>query len=42
MLTSEELGTIHGHNERISVANLALGTEMLFEVTRRLAGARVA
>jgi len=37
LLTREELATIHGHNERISVANLRLGTEVLFEVVRRLA-----
>lgn len=37
LLTREELGTIHGHNERLSVANLKLGTEVLFEVVRRLA-----
>lgn len=36
LLTREELSTIHGHNERISVANLRLGTEVLFEVVRRL------
>ncbi|HEY2776169.1 MAG TPA: M20/M25/M40 family metallo-hydrolase [Candidatus Binatia bacterium] len=37
LLTREELATIHGHNERISVANMRLGTEVLFEVVRRLA-----
>jgi len=37
LLSREELSTIHGHNERLSVENLALGTELLFEVTRRLA-----
>lgn len=36
LLTSEELATIHGHNERISVDNLVLGTEILFDVVRRL------
>jgi acetylornithine deacetylase/succinyl-diaminopimelate desuccinylase-like protein len=36
MLTREDLATIHGHNERISIANLKLGTEVLFEVVRRL------
>lgn len=37
LLTRDELATIHGHNERLSVANLRLGTELLFEVVRRLA-----
>lgn len=37
LLTREDLATIHGHNERLSVANLRLGTEVLFEVVRRLA-----
>lgn len=37
LLTSEELATIHGHNERISVDNLVLGTEILSDVVRRLA-----
>ncbi len=37
LLTREELSTIHGHNERVSIANLRLGTEILFEVVRRLA-----
>jgi acetylornithine deacetylase/succinyl-diaminopimelate desuccinylase-like protein len=37
LLTREELATIHGHNERISRANLRLGTEVLFDVVGRLA-----
>jgi acetylornithine deacetylase/succinyl-diaminopimelate desuccinylase-like protein len=37
LLTREELATIHGHNERISVENLRLGTEILFDVVTRLA-----
>lgn len=37
LLTGEELATIHGHNERISLANLGLGNEILFEVVHRLA-----
>jgi len=36
LLTRDELATIHGHNERLSIANLRLGTEVLFEVVRRL------
>jgi acetylornithine deacetylase/succinyl-diaminopimelate desuccinylase-like protein len=39
LLTREELATIHGHNERLSVANLVLGTEMLLDVVQRLAAA---
>lgn len=31
-----EATTIHGHNERISIANLRMGCQMLFEVVRRL------
>lgn len=37
LLTREELATIHGHNERISIENLRLGTEVLFDVVTRLA-----
>jgi acetylornithine deacetylase/succinyl-diaminopimelate desuccinylase-like protein len=37
LLTREELATIHGHNERISIGNLGLGTEILFDVVTRLA-----
>jgi len=37
LLTPADLATIHGHNERLSVANLQLGTQLLFEVVRRLA-----
>ena len=29
-ITPEELGTMHGKNERVSVANLRRGTEVLF------------
>ena len=38
LLTRDELSTIHGHDERISIDNLALGTEILFDVVTRLAG----
>ncbi|MFP6609227.1 MAG: M20/M25/M40 family metallo-hydrolase [Deltaproteobacteria bacterium] len=37
LVEREELATIHGHDERISQANLRLGTEILFEVVTRLA-----
>jgi acetylornithine deacetylase/succinyl-diaminopimelate desuccinylase-like protein len=37
LLTREELTTIHGHNERISQANLGLGIEILLDVVRRIA-----
>jgi acetylornithine deacetylase/succinyl-diaminopimelate desuccinylase-like protein len=36
LLEQEEAATIHGHNERISVENLKLGTQILFETVRRL------
>lgn len=32
----EELSTVHGHNERISVENLRMGCQLFFEVVRRL------
>jgi acetylornithine deacetylase/succinyl-diaminopimelate desuccinylase-like protein len=32
----EELAGIHGHNERISVENLRLGMQVLYEVVRRM------
>lgn len=38
LLTTEELGTVHGHDERISTANLRLGTRVLLDTTRRVAG----
>lgn len=37
LLTREELSTIHGHNERVSVENMRLGTELLMDVVLRLA-----
>jgi acetylornithine deacetylase/succinyl-diaminopimelate desuccinylase-like protein len=36
LLEPLEAATIHGHNERISIENLRLGTEVLFEIARRL------
>jgi acetylornithine deacetylase/succinyl-diaminopimelate desuccinylase-like protein len=36
ILEQEELATMHGHNERLSVENLRLGTQILFDVVRRL------
>jgi acetylornithine deacetylase/succinyl-diaminopimelate desuccinylase-like protein len=32
----EELAGVHGHNERLSVENLRLGMQVLYEVVRRL------
>ena len=39
LLTTEEVGGVHGHDERISTANLRLGTQLLFDTLRRAAGA---
>lgn len=39
LLSNDELATVHGHNERISLENLRMGTETVFEVTRRVAAA---
>jgi len=36
LLEPPEAATIHGHNERISIENLRLGTQILFETVRRL------
>jgi len=36
LLEPVEAATIHGHNERISIENLRLGTQFLFETVRRL------
>ncbi len=38
LVRPEELAGVHGHNERISVENLRLGVQVLFEVVRRLCG----
>ncbi|MCC7364907.1 MAG: M20/M25/M40 family metallo-hydrolase [Dehalococcoidia bacterium] len=37
LVRPEELAGVHGHNERISVENLRLGMQVLYEVVRRLA-----
>lgn len=37
LLTPADYATIHGHDERISVENVRLGCQVLFEVVRRLA-----
>lgn len=36
LLEQEEAMTVHGHNERITIENLRLGTQILFETVRRL------
>jgi len=36
LLEPVEAATIHGHNERISIENLRLGTQFLFETVRRV------
>lgn len=38
LFTLEEASTVHGHNERISIDNLRMGCQVMFEVVRRLAG----
>ncbi len=38
LLTTEEIGGVHGHNERISTENLKLGTRLLLDTVRRAAG----
>lgn len=39
LVRPEELAGVHGHNERISVENLRLGMQVLYEVVRRLCAA---
>jgi acetylornithine deacetylase/succinyl-diaminopimelate desuccinylase-like protein len=36
ILETQEMMTVHGHNERITVENLRLGTQILFETVRRI------
>ena len=36
LLEQNEAMTVHGHNERITVENLRLGCQVLFETVRRL------
>lgn len=36
LLEQEEAMTVHGHNERITIENLRLGMQILFETVRRL------
>ena len=38
ILEPREIATFHGHNERLSIDNLRLGCQILFEVVRRIAG----
>ena len=38
LLTPADYATIHGHDERISIENLRLGCQVLFELVRRLGG----
>lgn len=37
LLTAEDYAGIHGHNERVSLQNLRMGIQILYELTRRLA-----
>lgn len=37
LISTEEVGTVHGHDERISTANLRLGTRLLLDTVRRAA-----
>jgi len=36
LVDPEDLAGIHGHDERISIENLRLGMQVLYEVVRRL------
>jgi acetylornithine deacetylase/succinyl-diaminopimelate desuccinylase-like protein len=36
IITPEDLAGFHGHNERISLENLKMGSRMVYEVLRRL------
>jgi len=36
LVAPEELAGVHGHNERLSVENIRLGLQVLYEVVRRL------
>jgi len=36
ILETQDMMTVHGHNERITIENLRLGTQILFETVRRI------
>jgi acetylornithine deacetylase/succinyl-diaminopimelate desuccinylase-like protein len=36
LLEPAEAACIHGHNERLSIENLRLGCQMLFEIVRKV------
>ena len=38
LLTTDEVGGVHGHDERISTANLRRGTRILLDTSRGGAG----
>jgi acetylornithine deacetylase/succinyl-diaminopimelate desuccinylase-like protein len=37
LLKQEDYAGIHGHNERVSIENIRMGVQILYELTRRLA-----
>ena len=39
LLTTDEMSGVHGHDERLSIENLRLGTRLLLDTVRRAAGA---
>jgi acetylornithine deacetylase/succinyl-diaminopimelate desuccinylase-like protein len=39
LLNADDYAGIHGHNERVSIQNLRMGIQIMFELTRRLAAA---
>ena len=37
LLEPADYATIHGHDERLSLENIRLGTQVIFELVRRIA-----